>query len=278
MNLLMFANYIFYPITWFRFPKIWRQKQEFKSRMKFVVMIVVSLFFAIMLWSMIIHYGRKSQWELIIMAMMPLSRELFLWILSKLTEKTASGDIGGANIAMAFIFSANYSVLACTIVGFMTKETTSWVLMGMDFLINVGFCLRIVWIKKSQAEISENQLGLIQDLATLGLVELYSPLSFLFVTALAYFGPNGHLIGNISNSYWAFVPIENIQSTLTNMAMFFFVDVASIIMTAVIFWIFCRINYFKLFLLLQQEFVWLFCVIQGYTLSSVSPYFSKYIT
>ena len=275
MNLLMFANYTFYPITWFRFPKTWRKKQEFKSRMKFVILIVICLFFAMMIWSMIILSIRKSQWQPIIVAMMPISREAFLWIFSKLTEKTASGDIGGANIALACAFTANYLVLAFTIIGSVTTETTSWVLMGMDFSMNVGHCLRIVWMKKRQPEISQNQLVLIQDLAALELVEFYMPLSFLFVTALSYFGPNGHLIVNILSSYWTSVPIENIQLTLTNMAIFFFVDVASILITAIIFWIFCRINYFKLFLLLQQEFFVVFCVIQGYTLSSVSSYFGK---
>ena len=235
-------------------------------------MIVIGLLICLMTWNMIILSLREGQYQPIIASLMPLSREIFLWMFSKLVAKTASGDVTGAQSIFAYMFTANYSVLVCTILGSLATDTTAWVLLGLDFSMNVGNCVRILWIKKRRPDHWEDVIELIQELVVLELLEFYTPLSFLLVTALAYYGPNGHLILNISSSQWTFVAIQDIEKTLGDMAMFIFVDLASISVTAMIFWIFCKINLFKLFQILQREFFMIFCIIQGYTLSSVSLY------
>ena len=236
-------------------------------------MIVIGLLICMMTWNMIILSLRKGQYQPIIASLMPLTREIFLWMFSKLVAKTASGDVTGAQTIFAYMFTANYSVLVCTILGSLATETTAWVLLGLDFSMNVGNCVRILWIKKRRPELGEDVIELIQELVALELVEFYTPLSFLLVTALAYYGPNGHLIANISSSQWTFVAIQDIKRTLGDMAMFIFVDLASISVTAIIFFIFCKFNLFKLLQILQREFFIIFCIIQGYTLSSVSLYY-----
>ena len=273
MTLLMFFNYLFYLVIWFRFPRIWRQKKSFRMRMRFLILIVIGLLICLMTWNMIILSLREGQYQPIIASLMPLSREIFLWMFSKLVAKTASGDVTGAQTIFAYMFTANYSVLVCTILGSLATDTTAWVLLGLDFSMNVGNCVRILWIKKRRPELGEDVIELIQELVALELVEFYTPLSFLLVTALAYYGPNGHLIANISSSQWTFVAIQDIKRTLGDMAMFIFVDLASISVTAIIFFIFCKFNLFKLLQILQREFFIIFCIIQGYTLSSVSLYY-----
>ena len=54
----------------------------------------------------------------------------------------------------------------------------------------------------------------LQTLAIYELIEFQAPLSFMLVLGIAYYGPNGELYGNISNDYWTYSTIEDIQQTV----------------------------------------------------------------
>ena len=192
-------------------------------------------------------------------------------------EKSARGDVVSAGLSVIFSASVNYSVQVCTIIGSLATPATTWVLIGIDFVLNTGLCLRIVWTIKRQQERLGNQVHRIQDLVIIELVELYTPVSFLLVTVLAYFGPNGHLIGNILSSQWSFVAIENINLALGNMTMFFFVDLMCMLLSTAMLWIFCKIDLVKFFLVLQEEFFFTFCIILGGTLFLVCILFTFHI-
>ena len=99
-----------------------------------------------------------------------------------------------------------------------------------------------------------NQINALQDLAICELVEFMAALSFILVFSVAYFGPNANLFGNISNSYWNYVAIEDIALTLGNMTLFFLVDFSSIIVSALILWYFCNINLMKVLMVFLEEF------------------------
>ena len=57
-------------------------------------------------------------------------------------------------------------------------------------------------------------VDLVQDLALCELVEFHAPLAFMLLLAVAFYGPNATLFGNIGNSYWTFSAIENIDETI----------------------------------------------------------------
>ena len=113
---------------------------------------------------------------------------------------------------------------------------------------------KYVWLKRRNLGSIHNQINILQDLAINELVEFHATLSFILVFSIAYYGPNAHLFGNISNSYWTYIAIEDITQTLGNMILFFLVDFSSVIISAVILWYFCNINLLKVFLALLEEF------------------------
>ena len=118
-------------------------------------------------------------------------------------------------------------------------------------------------MKKRNNEKIEEQINLMQDLAIFELVEFQAPLSLILVFMLTYFGPNGHLFGNILNSYWAFGAIDNVEKTFTKMIVFFAADFSSSITCTILLWLFCRINFLKVLMELQKEFSKSFSVILG---------------
>ena len=142
--------------------------------------------------------------------------------------------------------------------------------MGLDFSLNVFLCLWIVWTKKHHPHNIQTQINSLQDLAINELVEFIGPLSFIMVVAATFYGPNAVIFGNISNSYWAYTAIEDIQQTLSNMGVFFLIDFSSTIVSATILWFTCQINLWKVFIELNQEFGATFCIVLMNMLIGVS--------
>ena len=96
------------------------------------------------------------------------------------------------------------------------------------------------------------------------------PFSFILVLGVAYFGPNGHLFGNIRITIWTFSAIENINETIMSLGKFFVVDFTSTLACATILWVCCRINVWKAFLLMQKEFGKFFLIQFSYCMIVVS--------
>ena len=190
-------------------------------------------------------------------------RELNIWVSNKIAKQCSNGDVRKTTIVVTYAIYARYTISVCSLIGLSTTDVTSWFLIGLDFLINIWTCLKIVFLKKRNNEKIEEQINLIQDLAIFELVEFQAPLSLILIFMLAYFGPNGHLFGNILNSYWANGAIDNVENTFRKMTIFFAVDFSSTITSIILLWVFCRINFLKALMELQKEFSKLFSVILG---------------
>ena len=200
----------------------------------------------------------------------PLERELFLYILEKMMKRTSDGDLAGAVIFLKYAFSTVFTLKLCNMIGAHGSDATSWVLMGSDYFLNILITFRIVWMKNRHPEKIENQIDLLQDLVVNELVEFHAPMSFMLVLAVAYFGPNGNLFGNVLSDYWTFTAIKDIYQTLLNMGMFFLIDFSSAVTSAIILWIFCKVKLWEAIYQVQKEFWLPFSIVLGYSLSVVS--------
>ena len=156
------------------------------------------------------------------------------------------------------------------VLGPSTTVMTSWFLMGADFILNLFQCLRLVWEKKKRSRIVEKQVDLLEDLANSELSECHGPLIFLMTVALAFHGPNAKMIGNISNEYWAYSAIEDIDNTLEIMGTYLVVDFSSLILCTIILWVCCRINFLAAIMVIQKEFGAGMCLILSRAITTVS--------
>ena len=86
---------------------------------------------------------------------------------------------------------------------------------------------------------------------------------------LAFFGPNAAVLGNISDDYWQYEAIDDINGYLSSLGLFFSIEFSCAIVTAIILWFACRINLCKAFVALQEEFGKSYCVVLSYMLMTV---------
>ena len=256
---------------WFSLPKVWRKNAKFRKQMTFFVCYILSTILIDILYNIVVTIVRKtsSQNQPYVSLALPLARELCLWLSTQLVKKCSNGDVGSSKIVLKYIVTTVHTISLCYTVTIVTN-TTSWVLMIVDFSINTLICIRIVWLNKQASFNLQSQISLLQDLALYELVEFQAPLTYVIVVVVAYLGPNSKLFGNISNNYWTYKPIENLQETLENMMLLFLIDFSSTILCSIILWCSCKINLWKVFVVIHNEFGKAFCVSLGYIVLVVS--------
>ena len=142
--------------------------------------------------------------------------------------------------------------------------------LTVDFAINILGCLRLVHKIKKHPENFATQNDLLQDLALSELVEAYVPLSYVMVLFVAYHGPNGHIYGNILNSYWTYDAIDNINDTIASVITLFLVDFCSTLCATTILWFSCGIKFWKILTEIEKEFAIPFALSLGIQSMQVS--------
>jgi hypothetical protein len=88
--------------------------------------------------------------------------------------------------------------------------------------------------------------------------------------AIAYYGPNAEIMGNVKLTLWHFKSVLDIENYMKNLFMLFSVDFISLIINWIILKTTCNINMFKTFQKLQSEFWLIMAVQQAYSTSEVS--------
>ena len=244
--------------------------EKIRKRILFYLLFNIIIIILTIVYQRIINMIRTAneQDQPFIALLLPLMREVCVALVTKLVVNCSNGDERGTKIFMKYFIASNHAMSLCYVIGSYTTNLTSWILMGVDFSMNILSCFWVVWIKKKSPYRIHDQINALQNLALYEIVEFQS-ISFILVIALAYYGPNSLILGNISNSYWTFKEIKDIDRTLSNMGTLFLVDFSSTLVSATILWFCCRINLWKAFVELQKEFRIAFCVILGRQLLAV---------
>ena len=63
----------------------------------------------------------------------------------------------------------------------------------------------------------------------------------------------GDLIGNVRNDNWAYEAVDNINDALTNMIVFFCIELACTLASYLIMRIYCKIDCLKIVAVIQKE-------------------------
>ena len=271
------GDVLVFMLIWLLFPKSFRQNRKLRKRMLQVTLlmgfILFTSFFGYNFVILLIAISSEQYQPLACLGMIGL-REVFIRLACKMLPRAINGDMKGALITLCYAINVNHAISLCAVLGSIATITTSWVLIGIDYSMNLYHCLKLVYKKKQNNRSTHELCEDLEDLALVELAEFQAPLAFTLVFIAAYYGPNSHLMGNIGNSYWGYIAIGDVEQALTNMVILFLVDFSSCISSAVILWATCEINLWKAFYELQAEFdkLW-FCICLGFLLQAVNNKF-----
>ena len=265
------ATAAFYLGLVLQFPPKMRKEVHMKNRLQSLgVALVCSQYLTVLylpLVKMMLLCPVNYQW--IVAFAFPLLREFNIWMTFQFAKRSCNGDAKSAEIVTNHSMCTSHALALSFVLGSIATIEASAVIIGIDFLINIFICLKIVFLKKKKPDDNDKIVSLIQELVINEMVEFMVPLAYLTSLLFCYFGPNAELIGNVRSVYWQYTPIEDLEHTIKYVLIFFFVDLGSLIVSAVVLWIFCKINIYRAYCEIQKEFGWTFMILLTKSLTNV---------
>ena len=262
-------------VIWYLFPKGWRKNKIFRKRLKiFTIATIYEQFCTIeygIVTTVLIEIPADYQW--IPALFLPLIREINIWIIAKLLSSVPDGDISCVRMTLGHSMFTGHSLFsACTVGSIATFHSTA-IIIGSDFLINIGSCIKMAYFrkyKKDDPKGEEKVIEMLQELTISEMVEVMVPFCYLLCFISAYYGPNANLIGDVGNNYWQYSKVDDVQHTIQYICVFLAIDISSLVICGYILWVVCGINVFKAYGALQKEFGGGFWVALTVTLNGVS--------
>ena len=145
-----------------------------------------------------------------------------------------------------------------------SNDLTVYCILGVEFLLHLKSCLSIIRDKnRSRTDQLQNEIQKtkeqreIDEMIISETVEALVPLAYAANFAIAYYGPNSEMIGNVRAEYWAFKEVENVQQLYNAMLLMFIVDVGCIMATGILLRLFGKTNIVQKFLNLMKKSWWI---------------------
>ena len=133
-----------------------------------------------------------------------------------------------------------------------TSNLTMGSILAVELLIHLYSCYQIIKAQKQVAPWDLNDGGMniqyqnmIAKLIASEIIEALCPAQYALGLIMAYYGPNGYLIGNILNDWWHYAKIHDMSNVLKTSLMLFLIDVANLLISAAFFQISSNVYFIK---------------------------------
>ena len=259
-------------VLWFQYPKQWRLNKRVKLRVLLGIAIGVQATMVNFMYNgiekafemMPHHY----QWLLVFVLVAV--REFNAMMTPYLGKKIIGTKKDLAFEAIGIHYSAIRHIMFLSVnLGSKTTEFTTYLMLGIDFSINISFALLSLWYNKN-SKTEEKKADIVLSLIINEAAEFLMPIAYLICLLMAYYGPNAEMLGNIKFGGWNFSAITNIETNLYFLFILFFADFGSTVISAVLLKVYGKMNIFKMYIQMQRELGFLFAIEQGYIVCEVS--------
>ena len=260
---------------WYRFPSNWRKEKDIWRKFKFFILAIIINFGVTLTYTMytkaLLAVSLQYQWTVAVF-LIPL-RNFNVWLQTKVGYEAAGVQDASIAITCSHNMNNRHCFFLSVVLGTIATDVTCWVILAIDFCINIFFVLKISWTKWKNGFNQENGSRMVEMLLELIInetVETIVPFTYLVCFLIAYYGPNAELIGTVKSEYWHHIPVEDIGRFIGNLGLFVLVDCIGLITTYVIFLVVCKIDVLRAFASLQKEYWFLFAVNTAYLTTTVS--------
>ena len=251
------VNIVLYVHLWFEFPSELRMEPGIRERIRsYFLYCLWSVTYGFQVQALQIIFDKipiENQWIMAII--LPLWREMNVWVKSKLLEGATDYNLTvpivpkltatlGANLDHAFFVAM--------LVANSTTLVTTYAILAVDFILNlhmsyqiIKFHRKIVSSDGEEAEKMREKTETTMQLFAIETVEVLAPLTYAITFLIAYNGPNATILGNIRNGDFSYKEVEDVESFVRELIKMILVDFASLIISAIVFWKLASINFFQ---------------------------------
>ena len=261
---------------WMLIPATARQTDMFWKRYGYyvlaqIVRYIVILEYTFLTW-LFITVDKTYQWPIAII--LPILREINARIFTEVCYRSAGFQNIDIKITAVHEMACRHAVFLCVALSLIVKQSTAFLFVGFDFIVNFSLCIRIIWrTRKKKQFLNTKDDADLQELALNEKTVYVVPLAYFICLTVAYIGPNKWIIGNVGNTSWHFGRVENLRSPLIIMLVMFLVDVFAVAIWAFLLKKVCKLNYLQSYIYLQKKFWLIMAIHEGYSLNEVSQYF-----
>ena len=236
-----------YVHLWFQFPTALRKNENFRERMKYTFKsLLISATIVIQYQLIVVLFLKIShQYQWILALFLPVVREFNLAMMLRLTKKASQCESWRVEWSVTHYLNTRHAMFLSIIIGTVATLEASLVIIGIDVMINLYLCLKLIYLKMGKPETASKQTRILQTIVLNEHVEFITPIAYFLCFLCAYYGPNGEYIGNIKFGGWGFNAIDDIDQFYENIAKLFLADLSSVILCAILLWFVCNINLFR---------------------------------
>ena len=259
---------------WFAFPRKWRKTRDLWRRFKFFCHSILANLAITLIYTMYTKaftgFPVEYQWGLALF-LIPV-REFNMWLQQKVASKAAGVESSAVDITCGHNINNRHCFFLSVVLGTTATDLTCWLILGVDFSINMFLMTRTIWIRrKGISEKNEAKMvNTLMELVVAETVEIAVPFTYLSTFVVAYFGPNATLLGGVLNSWWHYTAVSDLGLFMENVGLFLFADCVSITTTVICMRVFAGVNVLRGFIKMQKEFWLLMAVNTAYTVNMVS--------
>ena len=216
---------------------------------------------------------RDFQW--IAALIIPLTKEVNdRIIIMTTTRATSIENTFEAKCIGKIVNNMMYSYLFATCFASHATKTTEYVLLGLNFVIDMQLCFKAIRLHRKVSEDNTNTKAIQQikteiltDLVLNEVAEVIVPIGFIGTFVMAYYGPNNDLICNAGCTLWHHKKIENLLTFLMPVAEMALIDSGSVILAGFLLFQLCRINLWRIYCETIRKY-WILFAFQGATMIS----------
>ena len=184
-----------------------------------------------------------------------LVRKFNVWWYTELTKKASGGNKNIARRVAICAIGCMYAISITILLGSNITLTTACLFIVCDCIINTCSCVKILKNHRQGIYIvSSEQSEALKCLALKEFLELIIPVIYSASFLIAFYGPNGEIIGGVNSEYWNHKPVESLSKKFEKIGMFFAIDFIRAISFGLVLWRFCRLNLIKSYCLIIQKY------------------------
>ena len=259
-------NVMLFPGVWYVFPYHLRCDKEFRKNMKMYLS-----YFTVVIVMMLLREGISLlfqalplylQW--IVALLITLLKHFDKWLSSKLITRMTGGKYESSTVLLSVKINGTYSYFIAVRI-FGAETMTVFFFIVIELMLQLHMTYQIIQRHNKvavQTEKSEDRNRdkdkIVRKLVLAEMTEGITPVVFAIGFAMAYYGPNSDLLGNVKNDYWTYKKVEDAGNLFLTMLLLSAVDTFSMVINSLILIKFANISlYYEICRLVKKYWIFL---------------------
>jgi len=181
-------------------------------------------------------------------------REIFGHFTSALGRRCAGGSVQSVDLIAGHIVALFHALFLSSCLGSIATEVSTYILLGIDFIINLLFTGQVYWFAKrgKLEKCGEAMMTLVLN----EFLEFLVPLTFVLCFLVSFYGGNREVLGNVGSDYFHFVGTspDQIEGFIYTFITLLGIDLLSLLFSGAFLKYKLNINLFQVYCFQQREF------------------------